>query len=302
MLFIVLLFLTAFGLSAIAAYYSIVGLIAIFASAPIPIAIMGGSLEVAKLVTASWLYRNWQDSPRMLKYYFTTAVVILMMITSLGIFGYLSKAHIDQTSGTAEVSAKVEVYDEKIRTARENIQTARRQLKQMDDAVDQVLARSTDEKGAEKANTIRRNQARDRANLAKEIETNQKFITTLSDESAPLRSEIRKVEAEVGPLKYIAELIYGEEAKNHLDSAVRFVIILLVLVFDPLAVLMVIAGNYNLSQLRRKEEPEQPKVEAAPEPKMKETDINMTSVDPIPMNKDEIVNATKLYHRDQDSM
>ena len=302
MFFIVLLFITAFGLSAIAAYYSIVGLIAIFASAPIPIAIMGGSLEVAKLVTASWLYRNWQDSPRMLKYYFTTAVVILMMITSLGIFGYLSKAHIDQTSGTAEVSAKVEVYDEKIRTARENIQTARRQLKQMDDAVDQVLARSTDEKGAEKANTIRRNQARDRANLAKEIETNQKFITTLSDESAPLRSEIRKVEAEVGPLKYIAELIYGEEAKNHLDSAVRFVIILLVLVFDPLAVLMVIAGNYNLSQLRRKEEPEQPKVEAAPEPKMKETDINMTSVDPIPMNKDEIVNATKLYHRDQDSM
>lgn len=302
MFFIVLLFITAFGLSAIAAYYSIVGLIAIFASAPIPIAIMGGSLEVAKLVTASWLYRNWQDAPRMLKYYFTTAVVILMMITSLGIFGYLSKAHIDQTSGTAEVSAKVEVYDEKIRTARENIQTARRQLKQMDDAVDQVLARSTDEKGAEKANTIRRNQARDRANLAKEIETNQKFIATLSDESAPLRSEIRKVEAEVGPLKYIAELIYGEEAKNHLDSAVRFVIILLVLVFDPLAVLMVIAGNYNLSQLRRKEEPEQPKVEAAPEPKMKETDINMTSVDPIPMNKDEIVNATKLYHRDQDSM
>jgi len=302
MFFIVLLFITAFGLSAIAAYYSIVGLIAIFASAPIPIAIMGGSLEVAKLVTASWLYRNWQDAPRMLKYYFTSAVVVLMLITSLGIFGYLSKAHIDQTSSTSETSTKVAIYDEKIRTARENIEAARRQLKQMDEAVDQILARSTTEQGAQRANTIRRNQAGDRNTLAIEIEANQKIIVALGEESAPLRAEVRKVEAEVGPLKYIAELIYGEEAKNHLDSAVRFVIILLVLVFDPLAVLMVIAGNYNLSQLRRKEEPEQPRVEAAPEPKMKETDINMTSVEPIPMNKDEIVNATKLYHRDQDSM
>jgi outer membrane murein-binding lipoprotein Lpp len=302
MFFIVLLFLTAFGLSAIAAYYSIVGLIAIFASAPIPIAIMGGSLEVAKLVTASWLYRNWQDAPRMLKYYFTSAVVVLMLITSLGIFGYLSKAHIDQTSSTSETSTKVAIYDEKIRTARENIEAARRQLKQMDEAVDQILARSTTEQGAQRANTIRRTQSSDRNTLAREIEANQKIIVALGEESAPLRAEVRKVEAEVGPLKYIAELIYGEEAKNHLDSAVRFVIILLVLVFDPLAVLMVIAGNYNLSQLRRKEEPEQPRVEAAPEPKMKETDINMTSVDPIPMNKDEIVNATKLYHRDQDSM
>ena len=302
MFFIVLLFLTAFGLSAIAAYYSIVGLIAIFASAPIPIAIMGGSLEVAKLVTASWLYRNWQDAPRMLKYYFTSAVVVLMLITSLGIFGYLSKAHIDQTSSTSEIATKVAVYDEKIRTARDNIEVARRQLKQMAEAVDQVMARSTTEQGAARANTIRRSQAADRNSLAKEIESNQKTIVALGEESAPLRAEVRKVEAEVGPLKYIAELIYGEEAKNHLDSAVRFVIILLVLVFDPLAVLMVIAGNYNLSQLRRKEEPEQPRVESAPEPKMKETDINMTSVEPIPMNKDEIVNATKLYHRDQDSM
>ncbi len=302
MFFIVLLFFTAFGLSAIAAYYSIVGLIAIFASAPIPIAIMGGSLEVAKLVTASWLYRNWQDAPRMLKWYFTSAVAVLMLITSLGIFGYLSKAHIDQTSSTSETSSKVAVYDEKIKTAKENIEASRRQLKQMDEAVDQVLARSTTEQGATRANTIRRSQAGDRSSLAKDIEANQKTIVNLNEESAPLRAEVRKVEAEVGPLKYIAELIYGEEANNHLDSAVRFVIILLVLVFDPLAVLMVIAGNYNLSQLKRKEVPEQTKVEAAPEPKMRETDINMTSVDPIPMNKAEIVNATKLYHRDQDSM
>jgi len=117
MLFIVLMFATAFLLSGIAAYYSIVGLIAIFASAPIPIAVMGGSLEVAKLVTASWLYRNWSNAPKALKYYFTTAVVVLMLITSLGIFGYLSKAHIEQTAKTVETIAKVEIYNEKIKTA-----------------------------------------------------------------------------------------------------------------------------------------------------------------------------------------
>jgi hypothetical protein len=145
---------------------------------------------------------------------------------------------------------------------------------------------------------IRSNQSRDRNNVAKEIEANQKLIASLREESSPLRTEIRKVEAEVGPLKYIAELIYGEDAKNHLDSAVRFVIILLVLVFDPLAVLMVIAGNYNLNLLMRKpEEKEEEKEE-----KIVESKINMTSVEPIPMNKDEIMNATRLYHRDQDSL
>jgi hypothetical protein len=298
MFFVVLLFLTAFALSAIAAYYSIVGLIAIFAAAAIPVAIMGASLEVAKLVTVSWLYRNWTDAPKALKYYFTTAVVVLMLITSLGIFGYLSKAHIDQTSGTTETLAKVAIYDDKIKVAEENINSFRRQLKQLDEAVEQVLARSTTEQGAARSMAIRNAQQRDRNTLAKEIEANQKLIASLREESSPLRTEIRKVEAEVGPLKYIAELIYGEDAKNHLDSAVRFVIILLVLVFDPLAVLMVIAGNYNLNLLMRKpEEKEEEKEE-----KIVESKINMTSVEPIPMNKDEIMNATRLYHRDQDSL
>lgn len=298
MFFIVLLFLTAFGLSAIAAYYSIVGLIAIFASAPIPIAIMGGSLEVAKLVTASWLYRNWTDAPKMLKWYFTSAVIILMFITSLGIFGYLSKAHIDQTISTGNVSAKLELYDEKIRVAKEVIDTNRKTLKQLDDAVDQTLTRSTTEAGAARAATLRRNQAQERTRLSNEIEVQQKIISGINDEKAPLLAEVRKVEAEVGPLKYIAELIYGEEAENHLDSAVRYVIILLVLVFDPLAVLMVIAGNYNLNQIKKKDMPKEEPIDAAPEPQIKEENINMTSIEPIPMNKQEIVNATTLYRKE----
>ena len=88
--------LTALGISAVAAYYSIVGLMAIFSASAMSIAIMGVVLEIGKLITASWLYQNWKRVPFLLKSYLTLAVIVLMFITSMGIFGYLSKAHIDQ--------------------------------------------------------------------------------------------------------------------------------------------------------------------------------------------------------------
>jgi len=292
MFFIGLLFCTAFALSSIAAYYSIVGLIAIFSSAPISIAIMGGSLEVAKLVTVSWLYRNWQDAPKILKYYFTIAVVVLMLITSLGIFGYLSKAHSDQNLVGGDVHAQIAIYDEKIKTEKENIEANRKALKQMDEGVDQVLGRSTDEKGAEKAVAMRKSQQKERSRIQNEISQSQKSISELNDARSPIAAEIRKVEAEVGPIKYIAALIYDDVDSNILDKSVRFVIILLVLVFDPMAVLLIVAGNYNLNLLKKSHK-------FAPEPQMTESKINMTSIDPIPMNKDEITNATTLYHREE---
>ncbi len=284
--FVVLLFITALALSAVSAYYSIVGLMAIFAAAAIPIAVMGVTLEVAKLVTTSWLYRNWKTSPKALKYYFSVSVAILMLITSLGVFGFLSKAHMDQTLVSGDFQSKVAIYDEKIKTAKENIEADRRQLKQMDEAVDQVMARSTSEQGAEKSNAIRKAQARDRSSLTKSIEANQKLIATLNEEAAPLRAEIRKVEAEVGPIKYIAQFVYGEASTELLERAVTWVIILIIIVFDPLAVLLFIAANYSLKNLR----------DGTP------LKVDLTTVDPIALNKDEIVNATKLYHRDQDSM
>ena len=247
-----LLYFTAVILSGIAAYYSVIGLIAIFSAAALPVAIMGGSLEAAKLVVASWLYRYWRLIPVLMKVYFTSALVILMIITSMGIFGFLSKAHNDQSLVSGDVQSKIAIYDEKIKTAKENIEANRKQLKQMDEAVDQVMARSTDEKGADKANTIRRSQQRDRAALAKDIEANQRLIAKLNDEAAPIRAEVRKVEAEVGPLKYIAALIYGDNPDNNLlERAVRWLIILLICVFDPLAVLMLIAAN--LTQIKQKE-------------------------------------------------
>ena len=261
-----LLFFTAFVLSGIAAYYSVIGLIAIFSAAVVPVAIMGGSLEAAKLVVASWLYRYWKSIPFLMKVYFTSALVILMLITSMGIFGFLSKAHSDQSLVSGDVTAKIAVYDEKIKTAKENIDANRKALKQMDEAVDQVMARSTSETGADKAVALRRSQQKERGRLIAEIETYQKTVSTLAEQRAPIAAEVRKVEAEVGPLKYIAAMIYGDNPdENSLERSVRWLIILLIVVFDPLAVLMLIAAN--LTQIKQKEwQEEKEKAQPAYEP------------------------------------
>jgi hypothetical protein len=249
-----LMLFTALALSGVAAWFSVVGLIAIFAASPFAVAVMAGTLEVAKLVCASWVYNNWHRLPGLIKGYLTVAVVILMFITSMGIFGYLSKAHLDQGVPTGEVSAKVALYDEKIATERANIDTARTALKQMDAQVDQLLNRTDDDKGANRAVAVRKQQAAERKSLQKDIEVAQTAIAKLNEERAPVAAELRKVEAEVGPIKYIAALIYGDNPDvNTLERAVRWVTILLVSVFDPLAVIMLIAANFGMRNFRDEE-------------------------------------------------
>ena len=314
MLFALITLLCAISLSAIAAYYSVIGLMAIFAASPIPIAIMGGALEFSKLIAASWAYKNWSIAPRFLKYYFTVAVIILMFITSLGIFGYLSKAHNDQTLISGDVSAKIAMIDEKIKVERDNIDVNRKTLKQMDESVDQVMVRSTNEKGAEKAASLRKAQQTERNRILKEIETYNKRISALNEERAPIATEIRKVEAEVGPIKYIAALIYGDSIDSSLlDKSVRFVIILLVLVFDPMAVLLVIAGNFSLRQIAKEKEKKMgdyqvdiPPVAVAPKQKRRqkaqqpigEENLNATLMEPIHMTKEELDEFKRKYTRD----
>ena len=262
-----IMFISAISLSCIAAFYSIAGLTAIFAAAVVPIIIMGSILEISKLVVASWLYRNWTEVPKMFKTYFTAAVVILMLITSMGIFGFLSKAHLDQAVPAGDVSAQVQILDDKIKTQKDNIEAARKALTQMDAQLDQKLNRSTDEKGADKAIAIRRSQTKERNNLQNEIQLAQKTIVKLQEERAPIASQARKIEAEVGPIKYIAALIYGDTIdQNILEKAVRWVIIMIVSVFDPLAVLMLVAVNWSLKK-------SQPKVKE-PEPENLEPWLN----------------------------
>lgn len=243
-----LLLITAFGLSSVAAYYSIAGLVAIFAAAPIPIIVMGSVLEVSKLVVASWLYRNWRQTKFLLRSYFVAAIIVLMFLTSMGTFGYLSKAHVDQNLSSGNVTTQLAIIDEKIKTEKENIDANRKVIAQLDEQVNQTLARSTTEAGASRSAGLRSRQAKERKAAQEEILSSQAKVAKLNEERAPIAAQVREVEAEVGPIKYIAQLIYGQEAtdQNTLEQAVRWVIILIVLVFDPLAVLMFIAYNQSV--------------------------------------------------------
>lgn len=246
-----LLFFTALALSSVAEYYSIMGLMAIFSGAMISIAVMGCILGLAKIVLVSWVYRNWKETPLLLKSYFVMAIFILMSLTSMGIFGYLSKAHLEQGVVSGDVMAEVALLDEKINIQKENINAARKTISQLDSQVDAALSRTTDAAGADRSTSIRRSQTRERSKLIDDISAAQKEITKLNEERAPKAVELRKVEAEVGPIKYIAALIYEDSTnKDTLEKAVRFIILLIVGVFDPLAVLMFVAYNQSTSRVK----------------------------------------------------
>jgi hypothetical protein len=249
--------LSGLTISAVAVWYSVAGLVSIFAAAVTPIIVMGVALEISKLIATVWLKLNWQRAPFFIKAYMSAAVAVLMVITSMGIFGFLSKAHSDQSLVSGDVQSRIAVYDEKIKTAKENIDANRKALKQMDEAVDQSMARSTSETGADKAVAIRRGQAKERARLQNEIAAEQKTINKLSEERAPIAAEVRKVEAEVGPIKYIAAFVYGDNPDaNVLEKAVTWVIIIIVSVFDPLAVILLLASQYSFQWFRKAREEE----------------------------------------------
>ena len=254
--------LTALGISAVAAYYSIVGLMAIFSASAMSIAIMGVVLEIGKLITASWLYQNWKRVPFLLKSYLTLAVVVLMFITSMGIFGYLSKAHIDQGKGVAEIYLKVERVDNRIETERNTIARYEKQLTNLDTALNRYLDLGAVSKGLAK----REEQEPERKELVRLINDSQKRIDDFLTERSEYQLQINSFEVEIGPIKYISALIYGDEALDYIDTAVRAVILTLVFVFDPLAVLLLISANMSMQDyneqrrkmlLRRKKELEE---------------------------------------------
>jgi hypothetical protein len=251
MLFGYVILVTALLLSTVAAYYSIAGLTAIFAAAVVPVIIMGSALEMGKIVATVFLHRNWSRLGWGFKSYLVPAVVLLMLLTSLGIFGLLSKAHNDQSLVSSDSSSRVAIIDERIRTQRENIDAAKQALKQLDSSVDQTMSRTTDERGAARSANLRRSQQKERDQLQADIVKAQVSITQLNEERAPLAADLRKVEAEVGPIKYIAALVYGDNPDaNLLERAVSWVIILIVVVFDPLALCLILAGNRELAWAR----------------------------------------------------
>lgn len=217
MILIILTFLAAFLLSGIAAYYSVIGLALIFTGAFWPVVIMGSTLEFAKLVTASWLYNNWNKANKLLKTYLTIAVVVLMLLTSMGIFGFLAKSHIDSTLEAGSNTAE--------------LKTLSAQQKVAEQRLDYLLKRAGNPETASAA-------------IDRQIQATQRELAEINKKRLPLLKEENKLVADVGPIKYVADIFFGS-GEGALDKAVRLVIFMIMLVFDPLAVLLLIAGNIS---------------------------------------------------------
>lgn len=380
------------SISLVAIYYSVAGLVAIFAAAAIPIIIMGVALEVSKLIATLWLKWNWTKAPRLIKTYLCVAVTVLMFITSMGIFGFLSKAHIDQTASSLDSVARVEQINKEI--ARQNglIERAEQRLKKIETSgvgadanvqsqidaeqaridsayqrvqpaideqqriidgqvklqqdqlikIDQELAtlqgyinnneiakaqamvgtkadsqygpataaafQAWQAKKAQERNTIVArieasnsnpavkaardeiqrirqgvetqlaesnkliNRLRgqlgqsDPAEVEKSLEEQRTIIKIaieevdrLTSQKYELEAETRKLEAEVGPIKFIADFIYGDRAdKNTLEEAVRWMILIIVAVFDPLAIVLLLASQHSFQWFRQAKEETEP--------------------------------------------
>jgi hypothetical protein len=238
--------LSGISISAVAIFYSVSGLISIFSTAVLAITIMGIVLEIGKLMATVWLKRYWHIATTIMKSYLIVAIMILMLITSLGIFGFLSRAHLDQKLPTGDIADKIEIIDSKIQDNLSDIDSAKKSLLQLDSAVDETMNRTTDKHGALTSVKIRQSQKNERNALRTEIEIAKKRIVELKDNRNPLSQQLRKTEAEFGPITYIAALIYDDpNDKTNLEKAVRFVIILLVIVFDPLAVTLLLASQHS---------------------------------------------------------
>jgi peptidoglycan hydrolase CwlO-like protein len=246
----ILTFISAISISIIAAGYSIIGLATLFAGAAMPIIAMGSALEIGKLVAASWLYNNWSSTmvPKALKAYLFTAIIVLVFITSMGIFGFLSKAHLDQVQPTSGNTIKIKTIDNQIVRQQNIIDRSEKTLTQLDKSIEVFLNNDFASRGLKE----RQKQEEERNQLNTAIKNASNEIAKLSNEKATLQLAQDKIEAEVGPIKYIAELIYGKDAQSHFDEAVRIVILILIFVFDPLAVLLLIAANISLKQIRLK--------------------------------------------------
>lgn len=229
---------TALAISAIAGYFSVIGLATIFTGAYWSVIVMAAALEIGKVVTVGWLSRNWDDAPKVIKYYLGVSVGILMIITSLGTFGYLSKAHLETTNQVQQSGLQIQPLETQLQLAERKLRNAQTSL----DSLDRIVA-GVD---VEEASKLVQRQRAQRRNLDTEIGNAAKEIEDINAKLVPLRTQQAQTEAEVGPLKYVAELVYGEDAKSHFDSAVRFVIIIIVFVFDPLAIVLLIAANYGM--------------------------------------------------------
>ena len=248
MILTILLFISGIAVSVVGAYYSILGLAALFAGAYWAVITMGVTLEIAKLVTVSWLYRNWNLDllPQSIRAYLLSAVLMLMFITSIGIFGFLSKAHLDTAAPNTGNRLLVKNIERQIDSEKKAITGAQKIIDQLDTALDKVI-----DKDADKGLIERQKQTTERNRVNNIIANSSKKITDLSNQKLKYDKDQLAIDKEVGPFKYVAEILFGDADDGNLDRAVRFIIICLILVFDPLAVLMLVAVNVSIREYQR---------------------------------------------------
>jgi hypothetical protein len=248
MILTILLFISGIAVSVVGAYYSILGLAALFAGAYWAVITMGVTLEIAKLVTVSWLYRNWNLDllPQSIRAYLLSAVLMLMFITSIGIFGFLSKAHLDTAAPNTGNRLLVKNIERQIDSEKKAITGAQKIIDQLDTALDKVI-----DKDADKGLIERQKQTTERNRVNNIIANSSKKITDLSNQKLKYDKDQLAIDKEVGPFKYVAEILFGDADDGNLDRAVRFIIICLILVFDPLAVLMLVAVNVSIKEYQR---------------------------------------------------
>jgi|TARA_B100001094_G_scaffold224873_1_gene219107 hypothetical protein len=242
---------TSLTLATTAAYFSIVGLMTIFSGAAIAIAFMATVLEFGKIVSAAWLHYEWDRINNLVRAYFTTAVVVLMLITSMGIFGYLSKAHIDASITGDSYSLEASIVDKRLDGKQLQLNNLTGRL----ESLDYVLQTSQ----PKDRNYVNKVQTPERNEINANIDILVDEIVALNEQKMPILRQQLDQEAELGPVKYIADMIYGEDAESYYDNAVRWIILTIIFVFDPLAIMLLIVSTAAFK--REREAPAKPLID-----------------------------------------
>ena len=268
--------LIAILLSIAAGVISVIGLAAIFSGAWIEVIAIAGLLEAAKVIVATWLHGHWDVISRQLRIYLSIAVIVLMGITSLGIYGFFARAHIKQQVAieTGEVS-KIPALEARIANEREKIADYNLQIAAIDSALKAITEKGK-ARDAKDALKLSKSERKGRDDLVEKKAQSLEVIGTLQAEKSVLDAKIKEFEVEVGPLKYIAAMVYGGDAsKDQMEAAVRGLIVVLIFVFDPLAIALLMASNgvsrrqedvIDGGSLDTFEEPPEPTPEPVPEP------------------------------------
>jgi hypothetical protein len=280
MFFGYLVLLTALANATAAAWFAIVGIMSIFAGLPMYALAMGVVVEASKVVGVSWLYRNWHHKTK-IKYMLLPVVIVAMLLTSMGIFGLLSKAHVEQAAPVGNNTAKIERLDQRIAREQARITDSETVTEQLDTTV-KTLLEYDKVSGPDGARAVRDGQQEQRDMLARTINEAQDKISEYEDEKMVLGTELRNLEVEVGPVKYLAALVYDDPQSN-MEKAVRWVIIAFVFVFDPMAILLLMAANHTLMvydpkhAIREDDDPDDPDPKPEPKPQPKKLKPNATS-------------------------